>query len=260
MASCSLAGILMSGHSKWSTIKRKKGAEDAKRGKIFTRLGREIAVAARLGGGDESANPRLKLAIARAKAANLPKENVERAIKRGTGELAGTVTEEVTYEGYGVDGVAFLVDTITDNRNRTLAEIKHAFNRSGGSLASAGSVSWQFDQVGHITLTAAGLDYEEVFLAAAESGAEDVEDDGGNLYIVTPREQLAAVTHALSEMGYPIEESELRWQAQNEANPSLNSALNNLRLLDRLEDLDDVQSVACNLHMSDELLKVYEAE
>ena len=138
----------MSGHSKWSTIKRKKGAEDAKRGRIFTRIGREIAVAARLGGGDENANPRLKLAIARAKAANMPKENVERAIKRGTGELQGVITEEVTYEGYGVEGVAFLVDTITDNRNRTLAEIKHAFNRSGGSLASAGSVAWQFNQVG----------------------------------------------------------------------------------------------------------------
>ena len=250
----------MSGHSKWSTIKRKKGAEDAKRGRIFTRIGREIAVAARLGGGDENANPRLKLAIARAKAANMPKENVERAIKRGTGELQGVITEEVTYEGYGVEGVAFLVDTITDNRNRTLAEIKHAFNRSGGSLASAGSVAWQFNQVGHITLAAEGHDYDEVFLAAAEAGAEDVEAENGRFFILTPREMLAAVTHAMNEIGFQVEESELRWQAQNETNPSLSSGLNNLRLMERLEDLDDVQTVACNLQMTDELLAVYEGD
>lgn len=248
----------MSGHSKWSTIKRKKGAEDAKRGRIFTRIGREIAVAARLGGGDENANPRLKLAIARAKAANMPKENVERAIKRGIGELAGIVTEEVTYEGYGVEGVAFLVDTITDNRNRTLAEVKHAFNRSGGSLASAGSVAWQFTQIGYITLAAKELDYDEVFLAAAEAGADEVETENGHFHIQTPRGRLAAVTNALSEQGYQVEESELRWQAQNETNPPLKSALSNLRLLERLEELDDVQTVACNLQMNDELLAAYE--
>ena len=248
----------MSGHSKWSTIKRKKGAEDAKRGRVFTRIGREIAVAARLGGGDESANPRLKLAIARAKTANMPKENVERAIKRGTGELEGIVTEEVTYEGYGGDGVAFLVDTITDNRNRTLAEIKHAFNRGGGSLAGVGSVAWQFTQIGYITLAADGLDFDEVFLAAAEAGADEVEAEDGRFHIQTPREQLAAVTNAMSEIGYQIEESELRWQAQNETSPSLNSALSNLRLLERLEELDDVQTVSCNLQMDDELLAAYE--
>lgn len=253
-----LEGGQMSGHSKWSTIKRKKGAEDAKRGRIFTRIGREIAVAARLGGGDENANPRLKLAIARAKAANMPKENVERAIKRGTGELEGIVTEEVTYEGYGVEGVAFLVDTITDNRNRTLAEVKHAFNRSGGSLASAGSVAWQFTQIGYITLAAKELDYDEVFLAAAEAGADEVETENGHFHIQTPRGQLAAVTNTLSEQGYQVEESELRWQAQNETNPSLKSALSNLRLLERLEELDDVQTVACNLQMNDELLAAYE--
>ncbi len=250
--------MAMSGHSKWSTIKRKKGAEDAKRGKIFTRIGREIAVAARLGGGDETANPRLKLAITRAKAANMPKENVERAIKRGTGELAGAVTEEITYEGYGSDGVAFLVDTITDNRNRTLAEVKHAFNRAGGSLARVGSVAWQFTQIGHITLVDDGKDYDEVFLAAAEAGAEEVEKDSGRFFIQTPREELAAVTASLNESGYEIEESALRWQAQNETSPPLKSALSNLRLLESLEELDDVQSVSSNLLIDDELLRVYE--
>ena len=247
----------MSGHSKWSTIKRKKGAEDARRGRIFTRIAREITVAVRLGGKDDSGNPRLKLAIARAKAANMPGDNIERAIKRGAGELGGAVTEEITYEGYGSDGVAFLVDAITDNRNRTLAEIKHAFNRSGGSLASAGSVAWQFSRVGAITLAADGLDYDDVFLAAAEAGADEIEEEAGRYHIQTPREQLAAVTGALSELGYPIEESELRWQAQNEASPPIKSALSNLRLLERLEELDDVQSVSCNLQLNDELLAAF---
>ena len=168
----------MSGHSKWSTIKRKKGAEDAKRAKIFTRLGRDIMVAAREGGGDESANPRLKLAISKARAANMPKDNIERAIKKGTGEIAGGEVVEMVYEGYGPEGVAYIVEILTDNKNRALAEIKHAFSKHEGSLATNGAVVWQFDQKGYLTL-AGDVDFDEVFMEAAEAGAEDVveEDD-----------------------------------------------------------------------------------
>ena len=162
----------MSGHSKWSTIKRKKGAEDAKRGKIFTRLARDITIAARESGGDENANPKLKLAIGKAKAANMPKDNIERAIKRGTGELDGGQLDEITYEGYGPEGVAIVIEVLTDNRNRSLADIKYVFNRGGGSLASAGSVLWQFEKKGFFVLDAEGLDFEEVFMVAAEAGGQ----------------------------------------------------------------------------------------
>jgi len=173
----------MSGHSKWSTIKRKKGAEDAKRGKIFTRLARDITLAAREGGGDESSNPKLKLAIGKAKEANMPKDNIERAIKKGTGELAGGDMEEITYEAYGPEGVAFIIDTLTDNRNRTLADIKYVFNRGGGSLATSGAVAWQFEQKGYIALQGEDLDFEEVFMVAAEAGAEDVVNEAGTVVV-----------------------------------------------------------------------------
>ncbi|MBK9749757.1 MAG: YebC/PmpR family DNA-binding transcriptional regulator [Chloroflexi bacterium] len=183
----------MSGHSKWSTIKRKKGVADAQRGKIFTRIARDIAQAAREGGGDENSNARLKLAILKAKQSNMPKENIERAILRGTGKLDGADMEEVTYEGYGVEGVAFLIDTLSDNKNRTLAEIKRVFNKAGGALASAGSVAWQFEQKGSIELAGDNLDFDTVFMTAAEAGAEeDVVDDEGAITVVTPREAPAS--------------------------------------------------------------------
>jgi YebC/PmpR family DNA-binding regulatory protein len=248
----------MSGHSKWSTIKRKKGAEDAKRGKIFTRLARDITQAAREGGGDESANPRLKLAIAKAKANNMPKENIERAILRGTGKLEGADMEEVTYEGYGIDGVAFMLDTLTDNKNRTLAEIKRVFNRAGGSLASAGSVAWQFEQKGYIALAAAGLDFDEVFMVAAEAGADDVTLEDETIVIYTPRELFAAVESALSGAGYAIEEAELRWEAKNEVQLPIEKAMANLKLMNELEELDDVQSVSSNLQITDEAISAFE--
>lgn len=248
----------MSGHSKWSTIKRKKGAEDAKRGKIFTRLARDITMAARDGGGDENANPRLKLAIAKAKSANMPKDNIERAVLRGTGGLGGEEMAEITYEGYGSDGVAFIIEVLTDNKNRTLAEIKHAFNRAGGSLASAGAVLWQFEQKGVITLKGEGLDFEEVFLVAAEAGADDVTDEDGVITVYTPREQFAAVEQALSEANYEIEDSELTWEAKNETELSLDKALPNMRLMDNLEELDDIQSVASNLLITEELAAAFE--
>jgi YebC/PmpR family DNA-binding regulatory protein len=248
----------MSGHSKWSTIKRKKGAEDAKRGKIFTRLGRDIMIAARESGGDENANPKLKLAIQKAKAENMPKENIERAIKRGTGELEGGNMEEITYEGYGLEGVAFLIDVLTDNTNRTLAEIKRTFNRAGGSVASAGSVAWQFTQKGYIELQGEGLNFDEVFLVAAEAGADDVVDEDGTVAVYTPREKFGAVQQALTDGGYQIGEAELRWEANNEAEVDPEKTLANMRLQEALEELDDVQAVASNLAITDAAMAAFE--
>jgi YebC/PmpR family DNA-binding regulatory protein len=249
----------MSGHSKWSTIKRKKGAEDAKRGKIFTRLARDIMIAAREGGGDENSNPKLKLAVLKARANNMPKDNIERAIQRGTGGGAdGETLDEITYEGYGPDGVAYLVEVMTDNKNRALAEVKRVFTRAGGSLASAGSVAWQFDRKGCITLKGENLDFDALFMVAAEAGADDVVDEEGVIVIYTPREQLAAVEEAVSKAGYEVENSELRWEAKNETELSTDKALQNMRLMEALEELDDVQSVATNLAMSDEVLAAFE--
>jgi len=248
----------MSGHSKWSTIKRRKGAEDAKRGKIFTRLARDIMQAARESGGDESANPKLKLAILKARASNMPKDNIDRAIKRGTGELEGGQMEEITYEGYGPEGVAFLVDVFTDNKNRTLADVKRVFNRGGGSLASAGSVSWQFEKKGYITLKGESLNFDEVFMVAADAGADDVSNEDGVVTIYTPRELFSAVETAISDAGYEVDESELRWEPKNESTVSVDKAVQNMKLLDTLEELDDVQSVASNLQITDEVVAAFE--
>ncbi len=248
----------MSGHSKWSTIKRKKGAEDAKRAKIFTRLGRDIMVAAREGGGDEGANPRLKLAIAKARAANMPKENIERAIKKSTGEIDGSEVLEILYEGYGPEGVAYIVEVLTDNRNRALAEVKHAFSKHEGSLATNGSVMWQFDQKGYLTL-ASDADFDEVFMEAAEAGAEDVVEEEGLIIVYTPREAFAGVEQALADAGYEFEDSELRWFAQNELDLSKSKTLQNMRLMEQLEESDDVQTVASNLSISDEALAAFES-
>jgi YebC/PmpR family DNA-binding regulatory protein len=249
----------MSGHSKWATIKRKKGAEDAKRGKIFTRLARDIMIAAREGGGDESANPRLKLAIQKARAENMPKDNIERAINRGTGGGAdGEMLEEITYEGYGLEGVAFLIDVLTDNKNRALADVKRVFNKAGGSLASAGSVGWQFEKKGVITLTGSNLDFDSVFMTAAEAGADDVANEDGTITVYTPREQFSAVEVALTNAGYAVEDSELRWEPKNTADIDTEKAIQNMKLMENLEELDDVQSVACNLNITDEVLTALE--
>ncbi len=248
----------MSGHSKWATIKRKKGAEDAKRGKIFTRLAKEVTQAAKEGGGDENANPKLKLAIAKAKAENMPKENIERAVLRGTGKLEGIELEEKVYEGYGAEGVAFLIDTLTDNSNRTLAEIKRVFNRAGASLATVGSVMWQFEQIGYITLVGENLDFDEVFMVAAEAGANDVVNEEGIISVYTPRELLSAVEVALHNANYEIDEAELRWDAKNTADVPLDKAVQNMKLMSDLEELDDVQGVASNLNITDEVIAAYE--
>jgi YebC/PmpR family DNA-binding regulatory protein len=250
----------MSGHSKWSTIKRKKGTEDAKRGKIFTRLARDITMAAREGGGDENGNPRLKLAIAKARANNMPKDNIERAIAKASGGGAeGDGMEEITYEGYGPDGIAYLIDVLTDNKNRSLADVKRTLNRANGSLASAGSVAWQFERKGFIALTQnKRYVYDEVFMVAAEAGADDVADADGTLLVYTPREKLAAVETALSNAGYSVAESELRWEAKNESDLPVDKAMQNVKLYEMLEELDDVQAVASNLMMTDAVLAALE--
>jgi len=243
----------MSGHSKWSTIKRKKGAEDAKRAKIFTRLGRDIMIAAREGGSDESANPKLKLAIAKGRAANMPKENIERAIKKGAGEIAGGEVVEMLYEGYGPEGVAYIVEILTDNKNRALAEVKHAFSKYAGSLATNGAVIWQFDQKGFITLKG-DVDFDDLFMEAAEAGADDVVDEDGVIAVYTARDNFAAVEGALSAAGYEFDDCELRWFPQNEVHVPTGKALQNMRLMDQFEDADDVPTVASNLNITDELL------
>ncbi|MFN8527036.1 MAG: YebC/PmpR family DNA-binding transcriptional regulator [Anaerolineae bacterium] len=248
----------MSGHSKWANIKRRKGAEDAKRGKIFTKLGRDIMQAAREGGGDENSNARLKLAVLKAKENNMPKDNIERAILRGTGKLEGAELEEITYEGYGTDGIAFLVDVLTDNKNRALGLIKNVFNKRGGSLASAGSVKFQFEQKGEILLGEGSFDYDELFMVAAEAGADDVVDDGGTLVVYTPREALAAVEDALRAAKYPVEEAEIKWFAKNETELPVDKALSNMRIQSDLEELDDVQAVAMNLALNDEIMEAFE--
>jgi YebC/PmpR family DNA-binding regulatory protein len=250
----------MSGHNKWSTIKRKKGAEDAKRGKVFTKVAREIMMAVRESGPDPDSNSALRIAIDKGRAANMPKDNIERAINRaaGIGEDAVTV-EEVVYEGYGPHGIAIVIEVLTDNKNRTLADIKYVLTRNGGSLASAGSVTWQFDQKGYIAVPAKDVNYDDLFLVAADAGADDVQQDDEMYAIYTPRESLASVAKAVRDAGYPIEERELIWQPKNEVTLETAQAVQTMGLIEKLEDLDDVQSVASNLDITDEVMAALEA-
>jgi YebC/PmpR family DNA-binding regulatory protein len=244
----------MSGHSKWSSIKHKKGAADAKRGKIFTKLVKEIIVAAKEGGGDEEMNPRLRLAVSTAKGANMPNSNIERAIKRGTGELEGVNYEHFTYEGYGHNGVAIIVETLTDNKQRTVAEVRHIFSKYGGNLAENGSVSYMFDQKGFIVIPAIELDEDEVMMASLDAGAEDfiVEEDSYLIY--TAYADLHSVHKKLEEVGYNIEKAELTRIPQNTINAD-EVAEKLLKLIDFLEDCDDVQKVYANFEISDEVFE-----
>jgi YebC/PmpR family DNA-binding regulatory protein len=249
----------MSGHSKWSTIKRKKAANDAKRGKIFTRLGREITIAARHGG-DLDANFALRLAVDRAKDANMPKENIERAIRRGTGEdKEGAQIEEITYEAYAPNGIALLIEVVTDNRNRSLAELKAVLNKGGGNMAEPGSVGWQFDQMGYITLAAGQIDYDEVFMVAAEAGADDVTDGKDLIEVYTPREALQAVEEALRDAGMAIDDARLDWVPKNEIELDPDSATKVMNLIEQIEELDDTQTVYSNLNVTDELMASFES-
>jgi YebC/PmpR family DNA-binding regulatory protein len=250
----------MSGHSKWSTIKRKKGAEDARRGKIFTRIAREIMMAAREGGADPEANSALRLAIDKAKDNNMPKDNIERAINRGAGVGDDAVAmEEIVYEGYGPHGVALVVNVVTDNRNRTLADLKYVLNRNGGNLATAGAVTWQFVRKGYIAVDAEDTDFDTVFMMAADAGADDVQQEEDTFLVYTPRDEFGPVVHALEDAGLTITERELFWQANNEIELPTDQAVQVMHLIEKLEELDDVQQVASNLNITDEVAEALEA-
>ena len=250
----------MSGHSKWSTIKRKKGAEDAKRGKIFTRIAREIMMAAREGGADVEMNPSLRLAVDKGKAANMPKDNIQRAINRGAGVGDDAVImEEIVYECYAPHGVAMIINCVTDNRNRTLADIKYVMNRAGGNLANTGAVTYQFDRKGYIAVDAEDADFDEVFLTAADVGADDVQEEDDIFAVYTPREELANVATALTKAGYKLEERELIWQPHHEVDLEIDQALQIMGIIEKLEDLDDVQGVASNLSLTDEVAEALAA-
>lgn len=236
----------MAGHSKWAQIKRKKAVTDAKRGQHFTRLIREITVAARAGGGDPNFNPRLRLAVDTAKAANMPAENIERAIKKGTGELEGVDYQEITYEGYGPAGVAILIDTVTDNPNRTVAEVRHVFSKHGGSMGTSGSVAWQFDRKGQIYVDAARHDEDAALLAALDAGAEDLQRDGDGFVIATAMATFAAVQESLRAAGIEVADAELAMVPKNTVAVSGPDAQKLLKVVDALDDLEDVQKVYTN--------------
>ncbi|HDZ23072.1 MAG TPA: YebC/PmpR family DNA-binding transcriptional regulator [Desulfobacteraceae bacterium] len=245
----------MSGHSKWSSIKHKKGAADAKRGKIFTRLIREITVAARMGGGDPTGNPRLRSAIAAAKAENMPKENIERAIKKGTGELEGTSYEESSYEGYGPGGVAVLVDCLTDNKNRTVAEVKHAFERHGGNLGEPGCVAWMFDKKGLIVIEKEQVDEEKLLDLALEAGAEDVNDEESEFEVITDPADFEGVKEVIEGADIPYTLAEISMIPKNTVKLEGKKAQQMLNLMQALEDNDDVSNVYANFDIPDDVME-----
>lgn len=251
----------MSGHSHWATIRRKKGAADAKRGQIFTRLAREIVLAARQGGGDPSINVSLELAIERARAQNMPKENIERAIKRGTGESReGGELEQVFYEGYANHGVALMIEVVTDNRNRAVAEIRHALTRNGGNMAEAGSVGWQFNRSAYFSFPAEGVDQNSVFELAVEAGADDVTFDNDTIEIVGPVDSFKAIKDSLHNAGITPDEASLRLIPKNEIELDADATVQVMRTIEGLEDLDDVQEVFSNLTITDEAIARLEGE
>lgn len=251
----------MSGHSKWSTIKRKKGAADAKRGQMFTRLTREIVMAAREGGGEVETNFRLRLAIERARDQNMPKENIERAIKRGTGESKeGEVFEQVFYEGYGPHGVALMIECQTENRNRTVAELRHILTKAGGSMGEAGSVAWQFKRAAYFSFPAEKVNFDTVFELAVEGGADDVDLDDDTIEIIAPVEVFKILGDRLRAAKIQPEEAELRMLPNQELELGLEETLQVMRAVEALEELDDVQNVYSNLHISEEALAALEVE
>jgi YebC/PmpR family DNA-binding regulatory protein len=245
----------MSGHSKWATIKHKKGALDAKRGKIFTRLIKEITMAAKGGGGDPDSNPRLRGAIVAAKAENMPADNIKRAIQRGTGELPGATYEETTFEGYGPGGVALLVDVTTDNRNRTVSEIRHTFTKGGGNLGEAGSVAWMFHKKGTIVVPKAGAKEDDVMNIVLENGGEDLNDDGDNWEILTAPNAYEAVLDAIKNAKLEVVHSAIGMVPQNYIKLEGPAASQMIRLLEALEDQDDVQNVYSNFDVDQKQLE-----
>lgn len=251
----------MSGHSKWATIKRKKGAADAKRGQVFTRLTREIVMAAREGGGDADSNFRLRLAVEKARSQNMPKENIERAIKRGTGQdKDGAAFEQVVYEGYAPHAVAMMIECVTENRNRTVAEIRHILTRSGGNMGEAGSVGWQFTRQAYFSIPSKGVNYDDVFMMAADAGAEDVIQDEDVIEIVGPVEVFKTISDQLRAANLHPEEAQLRMVANQEIELSADQTMQVMRCIEAVEELDDVQNVYTNLHISDEVMASLESE
>jgi YebC/PmpR family DNA-binding regulatory protein len=255
-----LKGRAMSGHSKWSTIKRKKAAVDAKRGNLFTRLAREIAIAAREGGGDVDVNFTLRLAIDRAKANNMPKDNIERAVKRGTGEdKSGAALEQIMYEGYAPNGIAILMEVVTDNRNRAVADLRHMLSKAGGNLADAGAVSWQFSRSAYFVFPMADLDAEAIFDLAVDAGADDVVLGEDDIEVFAEVESFKAINDALEAEGIQFNEASLRMLPNTLIQLSPEKTLQVMRLIETLEDLDDVQKVFSNLDVTDEAVEMLEA-
>jgi YebC/PmpR family DNA-binding regulatory protein len=245
----------MSGHSKWATIKHKKGALDAKRGKIFTRLIKEITMAAKSGGGDAESNPRLRTAVTAAKAENMPADNIKRAIQRGTGELPGATYEEIQFEGYGPGGVALLVNVTTDNRNRTVSEIRHVFTKGGGNLGEAGSVAWMFHKKGQIVVSKTAAKEDDLMNIVLESGGEDMNDDGENWELLTPPNAYEAVLEAVKKANIQVAHSEIGMVPQNYIKLEGPAASQMIRLLEAIEDNDDVQNVYSNFDVDQKQLE-----
>lgn len=245
----------MSGHSKWSQIKHRKAAVDAKRGKLFSRLIKEITVSARIGGGDPELNPRLRSVVTTAKSSNVPSDTIEKAILRGTGELEGIDYEEIIYEGYGPGGVALIIEVLTDNRNRAVAELKYALNKNGGNMGENGCVSWMFDKRGLVIVEKDSIDEDELFMAAAEAGAEDVTSSEDSIEILTPFEDFDRVRTVVEETGAQIQVSEMTMIPQNTVKLEGKEAERMIRLMGAIEELDDVQKVYANFDIPDEILE-----
>jgi YebC/PmpR family DNA-binding regulatory protein len=241
----------MSGHSKWATIKHKKAATDARRGKAFTKIIRELTIAARAGGGDPNTNPRLRTAIAAAKNENMPNDNIERAIQRGTGQLEGETLEEVTYEGYGPGGVGMLVQVVTGNRNRAAGEIRHMFSKNGGNMAETGAVNWMFQRKGDISVPKEAADEEKMMGIVLDAGAEDLRDDGSSWEVVTPPEAFEKVREALAANGITPASAEVAWVPQNYVKLTGQQAQQMLRMMEAMEEHDDVQHVYANFDIDE---------
>lgn len=249
----------MSGHSKWSSIKHKKAARDAKRGKVFTKLIKEITIAARLGGGDINANPRLRTAVAAAKAQSMPNENIDRAIKKGTGELGGGQLEQVTYEGYGPGGVALILDVLTDNRNRTVSEIRFILSRHGGNLGESGCVAWMFKRRGVINVDKGAADEDRLIELALEAGADDVVPEDDSFQVLTAVDRFAAVRDALEKAGIAVASAEITMVPENIVKVTGHQAEQMLKLMEDLEDHDDVQSVSANFDIDEGVMAQFSA-
>ncbi len=247
----------MSGHNKWSKIKRQKGVEDAKKGAIYTKLTREIIMAAKEGGGDPETNFKLRLAIQKARDASMPKDNIERAIERGSGGAEGAVLQELMLEGYGPSGTAILADTLSDNRNRTVQEVRNVFTRQGGTMGSAGSVAWLFDSRGVISIDANGKDTDEITLEAIDAGADDVKEEDGTIEVYTRPTELEKVKRALEQKKIPVASAELSMIPKTLVDVDEKAAIQTLKLLEKLEDLEDVQKVYSNVNFSDEVIEKF---